>query len=126
MEGTRLSSFELPDHWIPFYGVGLQFIRGTGKRFYFQCFGDLDRTPPQARTDRADTVRGPPRINFLMRAFGADDGKPNRTPSAWMMTRCIAPPFPVPFSARVTSMNVARSPRFEAAPKNRGSSQYAW
>jgi len=27
---------ELPDHWIPFYGVGLQFVRGTGKRFYFQ------------------------------------------------------------------------------------------
>lgn len=36
MEGTRLSSFELPDHWIPFYGVGLQLVRATGKRFYFQ------------------------------------------------------------------------------------------
>ena len=36
MEGTRLSSMELPDHWIPFYGVGLQFIQGTGKRFFIQ------------------------------------------------------------------------------------------
>jgi AraC-like DNA-binding protein len=36
IEGTRLSPFEMPDHWIPFYGVGLQFVRGTGKRFYFQ------------------------------------------------------------------------------------------
>jgi hypothetical protein len=36
MERTRLSPFELPDHWIPFYGVGLQFVEGTGKRFFFQ------------------------------------------------------------------------------------------
>jgi hypothetical protein len=36
MEVNRLSSFELPDHWIPFYGVGLQFSHGKGKRFYFQ------------------------------------------------------------------------------------------
>ena len=36
MEGARLSSFELPDHWIPFYGVGLQAVQGTGKRFFFQ------------------------------------------------------------------------------------------
>jgi AraC family transcriptional regulator len=36
MEGTRLSSFELPDHWIPFYGVGLQSVHGTGKRSFFQ------------------------------------------------------------------------------------------
>jgi len=36
MEGTRLSSFELPDHWIPFYGVGLQFVQETGKRFFYQ------------------------------------------------------------------------------------------
>ncbi len=36
IEGTRLSSFELPDHWIPFYGVGLHLIQGTGKRFFFQ------------------------------------------------------------------------------------------
>jgi AraC family transcriptional regulator len=36
MEGTRLSSFELPDHWIPFYAVGLQVVQGTGKRFFIQ------------------------------------------------------------------------------------------
>jgi AraC family transcriptional regulator len=36
MEGTRLSPFELPDHWIPFYGVGLQLVQGTGKRFFYQ------------------------------------------------------------------------------------------
>ena len=36
MEGTRLSSMELPDHWIPFYGVGLQIVQGTGKRSFFQ------------------------------------------------------------------------------------------
>ena len=36
MEGTRLSSFELPDHWIPFYGVGLQFTQETGRRFFYQ------------------------------------------------------------------------------------------
>jgi AraC family transcriptional regulator len=36
MEGTRLSSFELPDHWIPFYGVGLQFVQETAKRFFYQ------------------------------------------------------------------------------------------
>lgn len=36
MERTRLSSFELPDHWIPFYGVGLQVLQGTGKRSFFQ------------------------------------------------------------------------------------------
>jgi AraC family transcriptional regulator len=36
MEGIRLSSFELPDHWIPFYGVGLQTVQGTAKRFFFQ------------------------------------------------------------------------------------------
>jgi AraC-like DNA-binding protein len=36
MEGTRLSSFELPDHWIPFYGVGLQVVQGIGKRSFFQ------------------------------------------------------------------------------------------
>jgi len=36
MEGTRLSSFEMPDHWIPFYGVGLQFAQGIGKRFFYQ------------------------------------------------------------------------------------------
>jgi AraC family transcriptional regulator len=35
MEGTRLSSFELPDHWIPFYGVGLQVLR-EGKRSFVQ------------------------------------------------------------------------------------------
>jgi hypothetical protein len=36
IEQTRLSPFEMPDHWIPFYGVGLQFVRGIGKRFFFQ------------------------------------------------------------------------------------------
>lgn len=36
MEVNRLTSFEMPDHWIPFYGVGLQFVRGTGKRFFVQ------------------------------------------------------------------------------------------
>ena len=36
MEGTRLSSFEMPDHWIPFYGVGMQFVRETRKRFFYQ------------------------------------------------------------------------------------------
>lgn len=36
IEGHRLSSFEMPDHWIPFYGVGLQFPQGTAKRFFFQ------------------------------------------------------------------------------------------
>ena len=55
-----------------------------------------------------------------MRAFGADDGKPTRTPAAWMISPCLLPshqkhafgvdddprisfPFPVPFSAWVTS-----------------------
>jgi AraC family transcriptional regulator len=41
VERTSLSPFELPDHWIPFYGVGLQFVRGTGKRFYFQDGKDI-------------------------------------------------------------------------------------
>jgi len=36
VEGQRVSSFELPDHHIPFYGVGLQFPQGTGRRFFFQ------------------------------------------------------------------------------------------
>src|ERR1700677_23892 len=36
MEGHRLHSLELPDHWIPFYGVGLQFTQGVGKRFFYQ------------------------------------------------------------------------------------------
>ncbi len=36
MEGSRLSSFEMPDYWIPFYGVGLQYTRQTAKRFFFQ------------------------------------------------------------------------------------------
>src|SRR5271169_943161 len=36
MEGTRLSTMELPDHWIPFYAVGLQIVEGTGKRSFFQ------------------------------------------------------------------------------------------
>jgi len=36
MEGHQLSSFELPDHWIPFYGIGLQFVQETAKRCYFQ------------------------------------------------------------------------------------------
>ena len=36
MAGYRLSSFEMPDHWIPFYAVGLQLVRGTGKRFFYQ------------------------------------------------------------------------------------------
>jgi AraC family transcriptional regulator len=36
IEGTRLSSLQLPDHWIPFYGVGLQFVQGIGKRFFYQ------------------------------------------------------------------------------------------
>src|SRR5579863_2572807 len=36
MEGTRLSSFELPDHWIPFYGVGLQVLQGNAKRSFVQ------------------------------------------------------------------------------------------
>ena len=35
MERNRLLPFELPDHWIPFYGVGLQFVEGTGKRFLY-------------------------------------------------------------------------------------------
>jgi hypothetical protein len=36
MEVHRLPSLELPDHWIPFYGVGLQYVRGTGKRSFFR------------------------------------------------------------------------------------------
>jgi AraC family transcriptional regulator len=36
MEGHRLSSLELPDHWVPFYGVGLQFMQGIGKRLFYQ------------------------------------------------------------------------------------------
>jgi AraC family transcriptional regulator len=36
MQVNRLYSFEMPDHWIPFYAVGLQFVEGTGKRFYVQ------------------------------------------------------------------------------------------
>jgi AraC-like DNA-binding protein len=36
MEGTKVTSLELPDHWIPFYGVGLQFMQGIGKRFFYQ------------------------------------------------------------------------------------------
>lgn len=36
MEVHRLRSFEMPDHWIPFYGVGLQFMQGTGNRFFYQ------------------------------------------------------------------------------------------
>jgi len=35
MEVNRPSPFELPDHWIPFYGVGLQ-IGAGGTRYYFQ------------------------------------------------------------------------------------------
>ena len=34
MERQRLGPFELPDHWIPFYGVGLELA--PGKRFYYQ------------------------------------------------------------------------------------------
>lgn len=36
MEGTKITSLELPDHWIPFYGVGLQFTQGVGKRSFYQ------------------------------------------------------------------------------------------
>ena len=43
--------------------------------------GLLPISPPQTRTDRANTVAPAPSV----RAFGADDGKPNRTPSAWMI-----------------------------------------
>ena len=68
MEGTRLSSFELPDHWIPFYAVGLQFVRGTGKRFFIQDgrrHEDVFRTddmfviaPQELRQYRLEIVEG--------------------------------------------------------------------
>ncbi len=35
MEVNRLSSSEMPDHWIPFYGVGLHLGAG-GRRYFFQ------------------------------------------------------------------------------------------
>ena len=35
LEGHQLSSFELPDHWIPFYLVGLQTVGATTTRSLF-------------------------------------------------------------------------------------------
>src|SRR5260370_31458701 len=76
--------------------------------------GLLPISPSQTRTHRANTV-GPSSV----RAFGADDGEPTRTPAAWMISLvppspknhpfgvddgpCISFLFPVPFSAWVTS-----------------------
>jgi AraC family transcriptional regulator len=36
VEEHRLSTFELPDHWIPFYMVGLQFTPGNLTRFFVE------------------------------------------------------------------------------------------
>jgi AraC family transcriptional regulator len=36
VEAHRLSTFEMPDHWIPFYMIGLQIVEGTGRRFFFE------------------------------------------------------------------------------------------
>lgn len=36
VEGHRFSSFELPDHWIPFYMAGLQFNPGKASRFFLE------------------------------------------------------------------------------------------
>ncbi len=36
MEEHRLSTFELPDHWIPFYMVGVEFTPGNLTRFYLE------------------------------------------------------------------------------------------
>ena len=53
----------------------------------------LPISPPQARTGHADTVgHRVLRHQLPMRALGADDGKPNRTPAAWM--KLLAPPTP--------------------------------
>jgi AraC-like DNA-binding protein len=35
-EEHRLSTFELPDHWIPFYMVGVQFTQGNLTRFFVE------------------------------------------------------------------------------------------
>lgn len=44
VEGHRHSSFELPDHWIPFYMVGLQFNVGKASRFFVEN-GKLHEDP---------------------------------------------------------------------------------
>jgi AraC-like DNA-binding protein len=36
VEGHRFSTFELPDHWIPFYMVGVEFTRGELTRFFVE------------------------------------------------------------------------------------------
>jgi hypothetical protein len=34
VEGHQLATFELPDHWIPFYMVGVQFVPRKLTRFF--------------------------------------------------------------------------------------------
>jgi len=37
VEGHRqASTFELPDHWIPFYMVGVEFVRGKLARYFLE------------------------------------------------------------------------------------------
>jgi hypothetical protein len=109
MEGTRLSSFELPDHWIPFYAVGLQIVHGTAKRFFFQDgrhHEDVFHTddmfviaPQEIRQYRTEIVGGKLRMVSIEPAVLQDlvAGCPSRNP--FELTRSwhdrTAPPGPI-------------------------------
>jgi len=92
MERTRLSSFELPDHWIPFYAVGLQTVQGAGKRFFFQDgrqhedvfhTGDMFVIAPQEiRRYRCEIVEGKLSMFSIEPAILQDlvAGSPSRNP----------------------------------------------
>jgi len=61
VEGHTASTFELPDHWVPFYMIGLEFARGKLTRF-FHNNGKVREYPIQHGTC---FVMGPQEIRRL-------------------------------------------------------------
>jgi len=66
--GHTASTFELPDHWVPFYMIGLEFPRGKLTRFFYDN-GKVREYPIQHGTC---FVMGPQEIRRL-RIEGAGD-----------------------------------------------------